>query len=227
MLELLPGAASRSVNASSEGNMTDQIKVLVVDDEPIIRDGLTKILDYEPDITVVGDADGTSAIEMAVATQPDVILLDIFMPSISGLDLMPQIKEKLPNCRLLVLTVSDNEGDLYSSLRLGAQGYLLKSTPVERIIDGVRKVAAGETVLSHQMVGKLASDIQHKGEERRLSARESQILEFLREGLTNAQIARRLSVEESTVKTHVHHLLGKLRIKNRTEVTLFPRRHIR
>lgn len=140
---------------------------------------------------------------------------------------MPQIKEKLPNCRLLVLTVSDNEGDLYSSLRLGAQGYLLKSTPVERIIDGVRKVAAGETVLSHQMVGKLASDIQHKGEERRLSARESQILEFLREGLTNAQIARRLSVEESTVKTHVHHLLGKLRIKNRTEVTLFPRRHIR
>jgi len=207
--------------------MTDQIKVLVVDDEPVIRDGLTKILSHEPGISVVGEADGKDAVDRAVSTQPDVVVLDLFMPVINGLEVMPQIREKLPNSRLLILTVSDNEGDLYSALKLGAQGYLLKNSPVERIIDGVRKVAAGETVLSHQMVGKLAADIQHRGEERRLSTREAQILELLREGLTNAQIANKLSVEESTVKTHIHHLLGKLHIKNRTEVSLFPRRHLR
>ena len=207
--------------------MNNKIKILVVDDEPVVRDGLAKIFGDEPDFQVVGEADGSNAVEQAVSTKPDVIILDIFMPDVSGLEIMPKIKEKLPETRLLILTVSDNEGDLFSALKLGAQGYLLKSSSVDRIIDGARKIATGETVLSHQMVGKLAADIQHKGEERRLSTRESQILELLREGLTNSQIAKRLSVEESTVKTHIHHLLGKLHIKNRTEVTLFPRRHLR
>lgn len=207
--------------------MTDPIKVLVIDDEPVIRDGLTKILGYESDIKVVGGVDGENAVDLAIDTQPDVVILDIFMPKVSGLEMMPMLKEKLPNAKMIILTVSDNEGDLFSALRSGAKGYLLKSSSVDRIIDGVRKVAAGETVLSNQLVGQLAADIQHKGDVRKLSLREAQILDLLREGITNAEIAKRLSIEESTVKTHIHHLLGKLHIKNRTEVTLFPRRHMR
>ena len=206
--------------------MINRTRVLVVDDEPVIRDGLTKILSHESDIIVVGGATGAEAVEKAINLKPDVVLLDIIMPVVSGLQAMPLIKEKLPDTKMLVLTVSDSEDDLFAALRSGAQGYLLKSSSVDQIIDGVRKAAAGETVLSPQMVGKLASEIRFKTEERKLSTREREILEFLREGLTNAEIAKRLSVEESTVKTHIHHLLGKLRVKNRTEATFFARRHL-
>ena len=206
--------------------MTSRIRVLVVDDEPLVRDGLSKILGYEHDIVVVGGASGAEAVDKAVHYEPDVVLMDIYMPMVSGLQAMPVIKQKLPNSRVLLLTVSDSEDDLLSALRLGAQGYLLKSEPVNQIIDGVRRTAAGETVLSPQLAGKLAAGVRHKTEERKLSEREKQVLGFLRDGLSNAEIARRLSVEESTVKTHIHHLLGKLHVKNRTEAIFLARRHL-
>ena len=206
--------------------MANKTRVFVVDDEPVIRDGLTKILNYESDMIVLGGATGSEAVDRAVNLKPDVVLMDIIMPNVNGLQAMPMMKEKLPNTKVLMLTVSDSEDDLFSALRLGAQGYILKSSSVDQIIDGVRKAAAGETVLSPKMAGKLATEIRHKNERRKLSAREKQILEFIREGLTNIDIARRLSVEESTVKTHIHHLLGKLHVKNRTEATYLAQRHL-
>ena len=206
--------------------MTNRIRVLVVDDEPLVRDGLTKMLGYETDIVVVGEATGADAVDKAVNLDPDVVLMDIYMPVVSGLQAMPMIKEKLPNTRVLMLTVSDSEDDLLSALRLGAQGYLLKSASVNQIIDGVRRTAAGETVLSPQMAAKLAAEVRHKTEERNLSGREKQVLGFLRDGMSNAEIARRLSLQESTVKTHIHHLFGKLHVKNRTEAIFLARRHL-
>ena len=207
--------------------ITGKIKVLVVDDEPVVRDGLTKILGSEPYFAVVGTTGGSDAIERAVKTQPDIMLLDIFMPNISGLELMPEIKEKLPDTKVVLLTVSDDEDDLLSALRLGAQGYLLKSSNVDVIVDGVRRIAAGEIVLSSKMLYKLAADIQHGGKKDRLSIRESSVLELVREGMTNVDIARQLKIQESTVKSHVHSLLRKLHFKNRREIAFFPRRSFR
>jgi len=206
--------------------MINRTRVFIIDDEPVIRDGLTKILNNESDMIVVGGANCPEAMDDVMNLQPDIILIDIIMPNITGLQAMPLIKEKLPNSKLLMLTVSDNQDDLFSALKLGAQGYLLKSSSVDQIIDGVRRVASGETVLSPKMAGKLAAEIRFKTDERKLSLRENQILELIREGLTNVEIAKRLSVEESTVKTHIHHLLGKLRVKNRTEAIFFARRHL-
>ena len=206
--------------------MVDRTRVLVVDDEPIVRDGLSKIFSHESDIIAIGVSSDADAVDKVQSLQPDVVLLDIIMPRVNGLQILPMIKEKLPKTKVIMLSVSDREEDLFSALRLGAQGYLLKSSSVDQILDGVRRASAGETVLSPQMVGRLASEMRVKDNQRKLSSRETQILEFLYEGLSNTEIAGRLSLEESTVKTHVHHLLSKLRVKNRTEAVFFAKRHL-
>ena len=206
--------------------MKNRTRILVVDDEPVVRDGLSTILNHEPDMIVLDVASGVEAIDKALSLKPDVVVMDIGMPVVNGLQAMPKIKEKLPETRCLMLTVSDSEEDLFSALRLGAHGYILKSSSIDQIIDSIRKTASGETVISSRMAGKLAADIRQKTEKKKLSTREAQIMECIREGLSNSQIADRLSVEESTVKTHIHHLLGKLRVKNRTEAVFLAKKHL-
>ena len=206
--------------------MVGRTRVLVVDEKPLIRDALTKILSQEPDIIVVGESAGTDIIEQAVNLQPDIVLLDIVIHEVDCQKIIQLIRDRLPDTRIIALTDSDSEDDLFLALRMGAQGYLLKNSAVDRIIDGVRKVAAGETVLSPKMVGKLAFEVKTKNDGHKLSTRESQVLGLIRDGKSNTEIAGSLSLEESTVKTHVHHLLGKLGVKNRTEAAFYARRHL-
>ena len=206
--------------------MVERTRVLVVDEKPLIRDALTKILSQEPDIIVVGESAGTDVVDKAISLQPDVILLDIVIPDVDGQNILLLIRDKLPETYIIALTDSDSEDDLFSVLRMGAQGYILKNSSIDKIIDGVRRVAAGETVLSPKMVGKLAFEVKTKGDGHNLSARESQVLGFIRDGLSNTEIATHLSLEESTVKTHVHHVLNKLHVKNRTEAAFYAKRHL-
>ncbi len=202
------------------------IRVLVVDDHPIVRAGLAEILEAESDITIVSEAsDGLEAIDKALELKPDVILMDIFMPRCSGLEAMTGIRERLPGARVLMLTISERGEDLLQALRLGAQGYLLKSATISEVVQAIRQAAAGETMLSPYMITRLVAEFREKADKHQLSARETEVLQLLGEGLANTQIARRLFISESTVRTHLCRLLDKLHMKNRAEATAYAIRH--
>jgi DNA-binding NarL/FixJ family response regulator len=206
--------------------MTEEIRVLVADDHSVVRAGLVKILGAEPDIKVVGEAgDGLEAINKAPEVNPDVILMDIFMPRCTGLEATAAIKEKNPDARVLILTVSEQEEDLLQALRFGAQGYLLKSATTTEIVDAVRRTAAGEVMLSPSIAAKLVAEFRQKANEPELSPREMQVLQLVGEGLTNSEIAQRVFVSESTVRTYLHRILDKLHLKNRAAAIAYAARH--
>jgi DNA-binding NarL/FixJ family response regulator len=208
--------------------MVEVIEVLVADDHPVIRAGLAKILGAESDITIVGEArDGLEAINKALELRPDVILMDIFMPCCSGLEATMAIRQKLPDARLLILTISEREEDLFQALRLGAQGYLLKSATVTEVAEAVRKTAAGEAMLSPAIAARLVAELRQKAEDKtKLSARETEVLQLVGEGLTNAEIANRLFICESTVRTYLRRLLEKLHLRNRADAIAYAVRHL-
>jgi len=207
--------------------MDDKIKVLVVDDHAIIRSGLVNILAKEPDIKVVGEArDGLEALRKALETKPDVILMDIFMPRCGGLEATIAIKEKLENTRVIMLTVSEREEDLFQALKFGAHGYLLKSATIAELAEAVRRTAiAGEGPLSPAMASKLMGEFRKKVAEPELSSREMEVLKLLSQGLTDGEIANQLVISVSTVRTYVHRLLDKLHVRNRVEAAAYAARH--
>lgn len=203
------------------------IRVLIVDDQAVVRAGLVSILGAEPDISIVGEArDGLEAINQALELKPDVILMDIFMPGCNGLEAMVAIKESLPDIRVLILTVSDREEDLFQAVRFGACGYLLKSASVDDIAAAVKRVAEGEAILSPYIAGKLLDEFRREQTPAaQLSAREIEVLELVGEGLTNRQIAERLIIAESTVKTYLQRLLDKLHLENRAQAIAYAISH--
>jgi two-component system NarL family response regulator len=206
--------------------MAESINVLVVDDHAVVRTGLATILEEQPDITIVGEArDGLEAISKTLELKPDVILMDIFMPHCSGLDAMIAIRESLPDAKVLLLTVSESEENLFRALRFGAQGYLLKSANIDEVVNAVRQVAAGEAMLSPRIATKLIAEFQKKADEPKLSAREMEVLQLVGEGLTNTRIADRLFISESTVRTYLRRLLDKLHLSHRTEAMAYAMRH--
>lgn len=210
--------------------MAQVIRVLIADDHAVVRTGLASILAAESDIRIVGEAgDGVEAINKALELKPDVILMDIFMPRRSGLEAMVAIKESLPNARVLILTISEREEDLFQALRFGAQGYLLKSATISEVVDAVRWTAAGEVMLSPHVVAKLVAEFRDKekasGDELGLSARETEVLSLVGEGLTNTEIGNRLFIGESTVRTYLRRLLEKLHLRNRAEAVAYATRH--
>jgi DNA-binding NarL/FixJ family response regulator len=206
--------------------MAEAIRVLIADDHAVVRAGLVNILGAESDITIVGEAkDGLEAIEKALELKPDVILMDIFMPRCTGLEALVAIRQKLADARLLILTVSDREEDLLQALRFGAQGYLLKSATITEVADAVRMVAAGEATLSPHIVTRLVAELREKANGPALSERETEVLHLLGEGLTNTEIASRLFISESTVRTYLRRLLEKLHLKNRGEAIAYAARH--
>lgn len=206
--------------------MVEPIRVLVVDDHAIVRSGLANILGYESDIKVIGEArDGVEAIDKALELKPDVILMDIFMPRQNGIEAMVAIKHSLPEVRVLILTISENEDDLFQALRFGAQGYLLKSADITEVADGVRRTASGEAMLSPHVITRLVAEFRGRAAEPQLSSREIEVLELLAEGLTNTEIGQRLFISESTVRTYLHRLLEKLHLRNRAEATAYAARH--
>ncbi|MFC2072968.1 response regulator [Chloroflexota bacterium] len=207
--------------------MEKLIRVLVVDDHAVVRAGLVTILGAESDISIVGEAeDGLEAINKALELKPDVIVMDIFMPQCSGLEAMVAMKESLPDARVLILTISDHEEDLFQAIKFGAQGYLLKSANITEVVQAVRMAAIGEATLSPHMATRLVAEFRQKGDEPQLSSREMQVLQLLADGLTNAEIGKRLFINESTVRTHLLHLLDKLHLRNRTEAAIYAHRHL-
>jgi DNA-binding NarL/FixJ family response regulator len=188
------------------------VRLIIVDDHPVVRDGLRGIFDTD-DFEVVGEAgDGPEALVVALRTSPDVVLLDLRMPKMSGSEVIRRLREQSPGVRVLVLTTFDDDADVLPAIEQGATGYLLKDTPRAELRRAVLAAARGETVLSPAVAGVLT---QRAPEQRVLSPRELEVLGLIARGATNREVAGRLFITEATVKTHLLHLFAKLEVKDR------------
>ena len=212
----------------------DAIKVLIVDDHALFRRGLQMVLENEPDIDVVGEGgDGQEAIDMAEKSTPDVVLMDVRMPKHSGIEATRQIKDMLPSTKILMLTISDEEGDLYEAIKAGASGYLLKEISIEEVADAVRSVHQGQSLISPSMASKLLTEFAamvKRADERtqvpgpRLTERELEVLKLVAKGLNNRDIGSELFISENTVKNHVRNILEKLHLHSRMEAVMYALR---
>ena len=213
----------------------DPIRVLLVDDHAIVRDGIRSLLTTEPDIQVVGEADnGRHGISMAEQLQPDVILMDLVMPEVDGIEAIRRIMSRQPRARILVLTSFDAEEKVFPAIKAGAMGYLLKDSDSEDLIRAIHQVHRGESSLDPKIARKVLREMwaeprpapesapEHAVEP--LTEREVEVLKLVAQGLSNEEIAQRLVVAERTVRTHVSNILGKLHLANRTQATLYALR---
>jgi DNA-binding NarL/FixJ family response regulator len=201
------------------------IRVLLCDDHTILRDGLRNLLNSEEDIEVVGEAaDGHQAIEAVRALQPDVVIMDINMPNLGGVEAVEQLTAELPELRILILTMFNHDEYLYRTIRAGAQGYLLKDAPVSEVVDAIRTVMNGGSVLNASLTNKLMTSFrEQKNEEdtvERLSPREHEVLTALVQGLSNKEIADKLFISETTVKLHISNIFKKLGVKSRSQAIM-------
>jgi DNA-binding NarL/FixJ family response regulator len=191
------------------------IRVLLVDDHPVVRSGLAGLLDAESDIEVVGEAgNGLEAVALAERVHPDVVLMDLHMPMLDGPGATAVLARSVPATRVLVLTTFDTDTDIIRAVEAGATGYLLKDTPRDQLVDAVRRAATGETVLAPPVAARLMQRIRDRDFE--LTAREMQVLQGVSRGLSNAGIGRELFVSEATIKTHLLHIFEKLGVGDRT-----------
>ncbi|MEV4636717.1 response regulator transcription factor [Actinoplanes sp. NPDC049548] len=205
------------------------IRVLLVDDQPLIRAGLRMLCEAEPDLTVAGEADnGRDAVTLAARLTPDVIVMDLRMPGVDGITATGRILAERPGARVLVLTTFGDDDHLYPALTAGACGFLLKDAPPAELLDGIRRAAAGDSPFSQDVLRRLvrrAVDAR-VGEPKRipgLTTRERDVLELVAEGLSNTEIAERLHIGVTTVKTHVTSLMAKTDSPNRVRLALYAR----
>ncbi len=207
----------------------EPIRVLVVDDQELFRRGLTMLLAVEPGLEVVGEAgDGIEGVALAETAAPDVILLDVRMPKQSGIEACLAIKEAVPSTKIIILTVSDEEADLYEAVKSGASGYLLKDSSIEEVAQAIRVVADGQSLISPSMAIKLIDEFKQMsrperdtGPALRLTERELDVLRLVAQGLSNKEIAARLFISENTVKNHVRNMLEKLQLHSRMEAVMY------
>jgi NarL family two-component system response regulator LiaR len=209
--------------------MTEKIRILIADDHAVVREGLRAMLTREPDIELVAEAtDGVQAVNQARVLKPDVVLLDVVMPRMDGLEAIPEIKKTCPEARIVMLTYFADDEKVFSAIRLGAQGFLTKDSSEQELIKAITTVCQGEGFLSPTLASKVLREINQppvipatKGP---LTEREVEILELLAQGLTNDQIAAKLVLSERTVRTHVSNMLAKLHLANRTQAVLYALR---
>lgn len=197
------------------------IRVLVVDDHPVVREGLVVLLSHHGDFEVVGEAsDGDEAVTRAGETSPDVVLLDLEMPRVDGIAALTRLRADVPDARVIVFTAFDTDERIFAAVRAGAKGYLLKGAPRDELFDAIRTVHAGETLLQPVVASKLMARMSEEATRapaETLSPREHEVLGYLAKGLQNGEIARQLGIRERTVKFHVSSILTKLDVTNRTE----------
>ncbi len=209
----------------------EPIRVLVVDDHALFRRGLEMVLDAEPDIEVVGEAgNGAEALARAIETTPDVVLMDVRMPRGGGIDACTSIKDAVPSAKIIMLTISDEEADLFEAIKAGAMGYLLKEISIDEVAGSVRAVAEGQSLISPSMATKLLTEFASmikRGDERqpipgpRLTEREMGVLRLVAKGLNNRDIAKALFISENTVKNHIRNILEKLQLHSRMEAVVY------
>jgi DNA-binding NarL/FixJ family response regulator len=208
-----------------------EIRVLVADDQQLVREGLRVLLDLAPGIRVVGEAgDGAEAVERARQIRPDVVLMDVRMPKLDGVGATRKVREMCPDVQVIILTTFDDDEYVFEGLRAGAAGYLLKDVPSEQLAEAIRAAARGEAFIQPSVTRKVVAEFtrlaerEHRRREQPLveplSARELEVLALLAEGLSNQEIAGRLTIAPGTVKNHVSNVLSKLDARDRTQAVL-------
>jgi two-component system nitrate/nitrite response regulator NarL len=215
--------------------MDKRIRVLLIDDHTLFRSGIKALLQRQPGFEVVGEAgDALEGVKRAKILQPDVVLLDIHMPGMTGREAVSLVADEAPQARILMLTVSEDIEDLLQTLRAGAHGYLLKNIEMDYLLNAIRSAVDGDSVMSPQMTGKLMQSVRSSPvvaaaptvvDKDRLSPREREILTFLTRGASNKEIARTLDLAESTVKIHVQNILKKLNLLSRVQAAVYAVEH--
>jgi DNA-binding NarL/FixJ family response regulator len=194
--------------------LESSIRILIVDDHPVVRAGLVSMLGMQAEIEVVGAAeDGAEALAMARQTSPDVLLLDLRMPGMSGVDTLLALKATDKSVRVIILTNYETDEDIYRAVQAGAQGYLLKNTTLREMVDAIRTVHAGKRYIPRHIAARLAERMVRTD----LTARELEILKMLSKGPTNKQIGHALGISDNTVRNHVLRIIEKLEVSDRTE----------
>jgi DNA-binding NarL/FixJ family response regulator len=222
----------KAKSAKEQPSSPDQaLRVLIADDHALFRRGLLMVLKQEDDIDVVGEAgDGQEAVQKAQELMPDVVLMDVRMPRRSGIEATSQIKDLLPHVKILMLTISDDEADLYDAIKAGASGYLLKEISIDEVAEAVRSVYAGQSRLSPSMASKLLTEfaaMSKRADERQqlpapsLTEREMEVLTLVARGMNNRDIAKDLFISENTVKNHIRNILEKLHLHSRMEAVVY------
>ncbi|MEH2229506.1 MAG: response regulator transcription factor [Nostoc sp.] len=198
-------------------NQPSSIRVLVVDDHPVVRQGLIGMLEEAPDIVIVGQGrNGHEAIAVFQQQQPDVTLMDLRMPDMGGVQAITVICNKFPNARIIVLTTYDTDEEIYQGLRAGAKGYLLKDSEPEELLTAIRTVTRGQQYIPLNVAAKLVQRMTAP----ELSDRELEVLKLVGQGMNNQEISTALNISESTVKTHINRILSKLDVKDRTQAAI-------
>lgn len=197
--------------------MTNPIRVLVVDDHAVVRNGLVMLVQHEPKMTAIAEASsGTEAIALFDHHRPDVTLMDLRMPDFSGVEAIAAIRQAYPDARIIILTTYDGDEEIYRGLHAGARGYLLKDTPLDEITNAIRIVHSGKKYIPSDVGAKLSDRVNGL----QLSERECQVLQFVAKGKSNREIGEQLSVTEGTVKMHLNHILSKLQASDRTQAVV-------
>ncbi|HJR24242.1 MAG TPA: response regulator transcription factor [Acidimicrobiales bacterium] len=209
----------------------DPIRVVICDDHALFRRGLSMVLEAEEGIEVVGEAeDGEAVVRTVEELAPDVVLMDVRMPKLSGIEATRAIAEAAPSTRIVMLTVSDEEEDLYEAIKAGAAGYLLKEISIEEVAEAIRSVVSGQSLITPSMASKLLaefSNLSKKAEARQavptpqLTSRELEVLKLVAQGMSNKEIAAELYISENTVKNHVRNILEKLHLHSRMEAVVY------
>lgn len=214
--------------------MSKPLRILVADDHALFRKGITSVLSAYPNLKVVAEAsNGEEAVNIAHEIIPDLILMDLSMPVMNGLEAIKKIKSDLPHIKIIILTISDDEADIFEGIRSGAQGYLIKNINENQLISIIKGVAQGEASFSGVIAAKILQEFQkmtQKQEEEltsseKITEREREVLELIVQGLSNKEIAVKLNVSSGTIKNHVANILYKLHLKNRIEAAVYALNH--
>jgi DNA-binding NarL/FixJ family response regulator len=207
--------------------MTDTIQILLVEDQTLMRQGLKTILDLEPGLRVIGEAsDGEYGVKLALELRPDVVLMDVQMPRLNGVEATAQLCRQWPKAKVIILTTFDRDDYVYQGVRAGALGYLLKDAPAHQLIETIRRVHAGEVFIQPEIASRALREMMRPTTStiESLSEREREVLVLLAQGASNKDMAEKLFITEGTVKNHVSNILAKLQAENRTQAADIARK---